>query len=296
MSNRGIGKSLEQVLRALGAVVRSSYRLAPAAVVLMILVVAIVVAATIWSTELMTGVVLLIVLAISLLLFLSSWNYGEAALALAAGLLTVYSVTWTPKKFVAFVAVWLTFSAVALLASSIRAASQLETIYLGAAAALAGHSDLAAIKTMERTLRKVASDYEGYLLGGREKAEAIRIFAFRRLPLQIFPSGLSAVDTLSTALQLDAVAVANLVCDVTKAFEGTGASDLPRSLTTFSSTLHDTAAPPSDFVEAFTNSRHLLLGRRLSPDAYFIGLKIALESGVAPAQAGDHLARSASDA
>lgn len=295
MSNRGIGQSLGQVLSALGAAVRSSYQLAPAAVIVMILLAAIVVAATIWSTALMTGVVLLIVLAISLLLFLSSWNYGEAALALAAGLLTVYSVTWTPKKFIAFVAVWLAFSGVALLASSIRAASQLETIYLNAAAALAGHSDPAAIKAMELVLRKVAADYKGYLLGGKEKAEAIRVFAFRRLPLEVFPSGLSAVDTLSTALQLDAIAVANLVCDVTKAFEGIDASNLPRSLATFTSTLNNTAAPPSDFVEAFTNSRHLLLGRRLSPDDYFIGLKDALESGVAPAQTGDYLAKFARD-
>src|SRR3954452_21337842 len=116
MSKSRVGQSFAQMIRSLGAVIRSAYGLAPAAVVVMILVTAIVVVATIWSTPLMMTVVLLVVLGIALLLYLNTWNYGEAALALAAGLLTVYSVTWTPKKFIAFIVVWLTFSAIALLA------------------------------------------------------------------------------------------------------------------------------------------------------------------------------------
>jgi hypothetical protein len=212
---------------------------------------------------LMMTVVLFVVLGIAILLYLNTWNYGEAALALAAGLLTVYSVTWTPKKFIAFIVVWLTFSAIALLTSSVRIASQLETIYIGAAAAVAGHSDSEAIKTTARQLRVIADNYKGYLIGSKEKAEAIRVFAFRRLTVEAFGSALGAVDTLSTALQLDAAAVANLVCDITKAFETTEAADLPEFLETFISAMQNTAAPPSDFIVGFESSRHLLLGHRL---------------------------------
>lgn len=289
MSKHRIGQSLAQVMQAFWVVVRSSYGLAPAAVVVMILVAAIVVVTTAWSTSLMMAVVLFVVLGIALLLYLNTWNYGEAALALAAGLLTVYSVTWTPRRFIAFIAAWLTFSAVALLASSIKVASQLETIYIGAAAAVAGHSDAKAIKATERQLRAIADGYKGYLIGSKEKAEAIRVFGFRRLPLEVFGSALEAVDTLSTALQLDAIAIANLVCDITKAFEATEAADLPGYFGTFISALQDTAAPPSDFIVGFESSRHLLLGRRLRPSAYFGALKGALEAGVAPARVGEYL-------
>ncbi|HWM91940.1 MAG TPA: hypothetical protein VN493_14335 [Thermoanaerobaculia bacterium] len=289
MSERKVGRSLEQVLRSLWVVVKSSYGLAPAAVVVMILVAVIVVVATMWSTPLMMAVVLFVVLGIAILLFLNTWNYGEAALALAAGLLTVYSVTWTPMRFIAFIAVWLAFSAIALLASSIKVASQLETIYIGAATAVAGHSDSEAIKAAERQLRQISDSYKGYLLGGKEKAQAIRVFAFRRLPLETFGSALGAVDILSTALQLDAIAIANLVCDITKAFEASKAVDVPESLGSFITTLQNTAVPPSDFIAGFESSRHLLLGRRLHPSAYFTALKNALEAGVAPARVGEYL-------
>jgi hypothetical protein len=296
MSKHPVGQSFAQVIRALGVVVRSSYGLAPVAVVMMIVVAAIVVVSTIWSTPLMMSVVLFVVLGIALLFYLNTWNYGEAALALAAGLLTVYSVTWTPRKFIAFIAVWLTFSAVALLASSIKAASQLETIYIGAAIAVVGHSEAKAIKAAASRLRLIADSYKGYLIGSKEKAEAIRVFAFRRLPLAVFGSALGAVDTLSTALQIDAIAIANLVCDITKAFEATEAADLPESFEIFISVLQGTAAPPSDFIAGFESSRHLLLGRRLSPSAYFGALKGALEAGVAPARVGEHLEQMGSGA
>lgn len=289
MSERQVGRSLEQVLRSLWMVVKSSYGLAPATVVVMILVTVLVVGATIWSTPLMMIVVLFVVLGIAILLFLNTWNYGEAALALAAGLLTVYSVTWTPMRFIAFIAVWLGFSAIALLASSIKIASQLETIFIGAATAVAGHSDPIAIKSAERQLRLISDRYKGYLLGGKEKAQAIRVFAFRRLPLEAFDSALGAVDILSTALQLDAIAIANLVCDITKAFEASEDLDQTASLGSFIAALQNTAVPPSDFVVAFESSRHLLLGQRLRPSAYFTGLKKSLESGVAPTRVGDHL-------
>jgi hypothetical protein len=296
MREHQIGRSLGEMFRALWVVVRSAYSLAPAAVIVMILVAVIVVAATIWSTPLMMTVVLLIVLGIALLLYLSTWNYGEAALALAAGLLTVYSVTWTPKKFIAFVVVWLTFSAVALLASSFRVASQIETIYVGAAAAVAGHADANAIKITARELRRIADSYKGYLIGNKEKAEALRVFAFRQISIQVFAPGLAAVDTLSTALQLDVVSIANLVCDILRAFAATEAVDLSESLEAFIATLQSTAASPSDFITGFESSRHLLLGGQLRPGAYFSALQGSLEAGIAPARVGYYLEKVASDA
>ncbi|HVF60088.1 MAG TPA: hypothetical protein VNJ70_09800 [Thermoanaerobaculia bacterium] len=289
MSGKRIAQSTQQVLWSLRAVVKASYNLAPAAVVVMVLVAALVVVVTVWSTPLMMTVVLFIVLSIAILLYISTWNYGEAALALAAGLLTVYSVTWTPRRFIAFIAVWLTFSSVALLASSIKVAADVEAIFLAAAGALAGHSDAAAIKAAERRLRRVADAYKGFLIGGKDKAEVISVLAFRRIDERLFPAALSAVDTLSTALQLEPVAIANLVCDITRAFETAEAVDVTGSLQAFISTLQETAVPPPDFIKGFQSSRYLLLSRRLSPETYFAALQESLESGVAPDRVGEYL-------
>ena len=62
----------------------------------------------------MMAFAIILVLATSLGIFIKTGNYGEAALALVAGLLTIYSVEWTTGRWLAFVSVWITFTMIAL--------------------------------------------------------------------------------------------------------------------------------------------------------------------------------------
>lgn len=174
---RKVRQSLTDAFAALGAAVASAYKLAPAVVVMASLVAAGVITLSLWSTTLMMGMVLLIVWGVSLLVYAKTANFGEAALALVAGLLTVFSVEWTPRRFVAFSVAWVGFALMALLVSSIRIASKVETIYQQAAYAAAQHPGEA--DEVERRLREIGEKSKLGQVGPVERAEILRLPGFR---------------------------------------------------------------------------------------------------------------------
>jgi hypothetical protein len=270
--------------------VKALYGLAPAVVIVGALLTAGVVAVAVQAGSLMVTVILIIVLLVSIVVYGSTQSYGEAALALAAGLLSVYSVDWTVPRFIGFVGVWFAFSAAALLISSVRMFSEVETIYLQGAFALGDPPDVTSIKQAERVLRSIGEKYRDK--GGLnpvERAQILRMFAFRRIPLPVMTSGLSAVDTLSTATYTEPLLVAKFVTDVTKAIEDTQADHLAESLALLVSTIRDCAAAPEEFLRAFESGRHLLLGRTLPIGEFLAQIRSALEAGVLSEEVGEYI-------
>src|SRR5687767_2968720 len=94
-----VRKSFYEVWRAFGATIQSLYKLAPCLVIVMGAVIAGVTWLALFSSKLMLGTVLLVVWAVAIVVYVSTRKYGEAALALVAGLLTAYSVTWNTPRF-----------------------------------------------------------------------------------------------------------------------------------------------------------------------------------------------------
>jgi hypothetical protein len=290
MSRANIQRSSKQSFRAFASVVKALYGAAPAVVVVGALLTAGVVAVAVQAGSLMVTVVLIIVLLVSIVVYGSTQSYGEAALALAAGLLSVYSVDWTVPRFIGFVGVWFAFSAAAVLISSIRLFSEVESIYLQGAFALGDPSDVNSIKQAEGILRVIGERYKSQ--GGLspvEKAQILRMFAFRRIPLAVMPSGLSAVDTLSTATYTEPLLVAKFVTDVTKAIEDTHEDHLAESLALLVGTIRDCAASPEEFFQAFESGRHLLLGRVLPVGEFLVQIRSALETGVRSEEVGEYM-------
>ena len=136
MEENKVKGTLSEALLQLKAVLKSAYNLAPLLVATICLIVIFITYIVIASAKLMMGVVLLVVLSVTVLVYATNSNFGEAALALVAGLLTAYSVTWSPNKFIAFIAVWTAFSTLAIVISSVKLASKSESLYRQAAIAL----------------------------------------------------------------------------------------------------------------------------------------------------------------
>jgi hypothetical protein len=291
MSRANIQRSSKQSFRALASAVKALYGAAPAVVIVGALLTVGVVAVAAQAGPLMVTVILIIVLLVSIVVYGTTQSYGEAALALAAGLLSVYSVDWTVPRFIGFVGVWFAFSAAALLIASVRMHAEVEATYLQGAFALGDPSDTASIKQAERTLRAIGEKYRdrGGGLNPVERAQILRMFAFRRIPLSVMPSGLSAVGTLSTATYTEPLLVAKFVTDVTKAIEGTQADHLEESLVLLVSTIRDCAAAPEEFFRAFESGRHLLLGGVLPIGAFLSQIRSALEAGVPPEEIGEYV-------
>lgn len=290
MPKEGIQKSLYQVLVELRATLKSLYGLAPFAVVVLTILAAGIVSVAVLSAKLMVSVVLLVVLAVAVMVYISTNEYGEAALALVAGLLTVYSVNWTPWTFVGFISVWLAFSFFALMISSIRLAAKSESIYRQAALALAPSADVSG--PVESQLKEIGADKTLRSLGPIERAEVIRLFAFRRLPMGMISPALKAVEILSVITQIEHQVVAKFIADVYRVFDFATPADHVGVLDTLFVTLRESAVPPVDFFTGFDASRHLILSRAINPTKFFGLLREALESGVAPAETAHYLAKS----
>lgn len=280
-----VRKSFYEVWRAFGAAVKSLYKLAPCLVIVMAAVIAGVTWLALFSSKLMLGSVLLVVWGVAIVVYVSTQKYGEAALALVAGLLTAYSVTWNTPRFIGFVVIWSGFSFIALLISSIKIASQVESIYRQASLTMASSDSF----LIEKELKAIGEAADKVSLGPVERAEAIRIFAFRKLPISIMAAGLKSVGMLSVITGIDSKIVSNFIADVYRIFSADTTEQAQLILEVIHQTIRESAAPPADFMAAFDHSRRLVLSRSIDASNYFAELQFALDAGVAPEMMGEYL-------
>ena len=287
MSRQKISQSFNEVWLSFLNTVKAAYELAPFLVIVIAGVVVAVTYIAVSSANLMMGVVLLLVLGITIIVYATTDNFGEAALALVAGLLTAYSVTWTPSKFVAFIAVWSAFSFSALLISSIKLASRSESLYRQAAIAICESS--LEVSSTEKRLQEIGKDSTIEGLGPIEKAETILIFAHRKLPIESQSSALKAVSILSVITQLKPKIIGSFIADAYKVFDFVTTDEQSKLVDVLYKTIKESPVAPEDFINAFENSRRLILSRVIHPTPYLKMLKESLESGISPEGVYDHI-------
>ena len=133
-------ETTSSVLRSLRGALQAANRIVPFIVVVALLLATVAIAVAATSSNAMMAIAVLLVLGTSIVVYASTSNYGEAALALVAGLLTVFSVEWTAGRFVIFAGAWTVFSLAVLLIASIRIAATVEDLYLHAASSVSRNS------------------------------------------------------------------------------------------------------------------------------------------------------------
>ena len=183
--------------------------------------------------------------------------------------------------------IWAGFSFIALLISSIRIASQVESIYRQAALTMSDETSNS--YQIEKDLKAIGDASNKASLGPVERAEAIRIFAFRKLPISIMEAGLKSVGMLSVITGIDAKIVANFFADVYRIFGAATSEQGDLIMGVIHQTIRQSAAPPADFMSAFEHSRRLVLSRSIDAPSYFAELQLALDAGVAPEMMGEYL-------
>lgn len=284
----GIERSLNESVKALSATIKAAYDLAPLAVIAGAFLTAAVVWVTLQWAPLMMGTASLLVVVVSLCIFATRGNFGEAMLSLVGGLLTIFAFEWTPARYVAFMTAWMGFAFAALLIASVKLAAQAEDIYRMASLRLVDNPDKHS--AIERQLRQIGASISLNMLGPIELAEIIRVLAFRRLPLELFGPCLNAVGTLSVVTKCDIKIIAIFVADFLLAFPLESDADARRWVDTLYDVMKDSPVPPEEFFAAFESSRRLLVSQRASPIAFLNGLRDCLISGVSPNDVYDELA------
>ena len=233
------------------------------------------------------GTAVLLVLIVSLSIFAARGNFGEALLSLVGGLLTVFAFEWTVSRYVAFSTAWLGFALSAMLISSVKLAAKVEDILRQAALRLVEASP--ELEATEKNLRTIASTTPLKMLGPIERAEVIRLLAFRNLPMNLFSPCLAAVESLSVLTEVETKTITILFADFL--LSSTPETDTAaRSLVDILyDAIKESPVPPEDFFSAFEGARRLLVSKALSPQEFLKGLRDCLSSGVAPGDVYEEL-------
>lgn len=278
MTEKKLQRSMGDAGRELKNMLVSMNRLVPSVVVIIAALSVWLIVLSLGSLKAMMGIAVILVFAVAVAIYARTANYGESALALVAGLLTVYSVEWTGPRFAVFVTVWTVFSLLVLIIGSVKLAARMEEVISDAAYFAFGSR----AKPHQAELKAITEDKGVTMLGPIEKAEVLRVFAFRKIPIQNMPSGLRATEVLSIVTGADHESMAHFVADIEKMFGAAASDRYARFLARVPDVIRDSPVSPADFIRAFQDSRHLALSGALSPEDYFDSLRTTLESGIRP--------------
>lgn len=281
MKNKNqLKQSLADSVKALFAALKAAYRLAPLVVIVGAIVFTVVIWLTLLWSPLMVGTASLVVMFVSFLIFAFRNNFGEALLSLVGGLLAIFAFEWTPGRYISFMVAWLGFTAAALLLASLKIGAKCEEIYR--MAALRMTNDGENHELIEKRLQEIGSSTHRQLLGPIQRAETLRLFAFRNLPIELFPSCLNAVETLSVITRCDKKTVAIFITDFVLSFSLQSDKDADHLVDLLNDAIKKVPVQPEDFFVAFESSRRLLISKTITPNEFLRGLYVCLSAGADP--------------
>jgi hypothetical protein len=270
MARPTLQRSAKDTFRAFSAVLRSANNLVPGVVLLGAIVTVPLVLLIASQAKLITAATVLVVLIVAIAVFIRRNNFGEAAIALVAGLFPALSIDWTAGKFVAFSIAWILLAAITLMIGSVRLAAEYESIYTDAATASSVEA---------REFRELSDSYSGHI-GPVEKASVLRLLAYRGLAIGLMKTALRDTDMLATVTRLDVLVAAGFIGDLYRINPS-----LPEDhLNSVESAIHQSASSPSEFLAAFNQSRHVALSGKVELMNFLQRLAEALKSGLSPEQ------------
>jgi hypothetical protein len=275
--------ALKDSTKALGGVVGSLHRLAPGAVTVLMILAGGLVATAAVTVKGIVAVLIIIVVISALGVYRATRKYGESSLALILGLFTVFTVTWTVTRFIAFAVAWIAFALSILLFAAIRVASDSESIYVDAACLYADSAPEQ--KKVRATLEAIGKKTEAThgLLGPIDRARVIRRAAQRRVEVPALNTVLASVDILFTVTKADPEVITDFVVGfgqilVAEADRGADQADLALDA------IAGSGAPAADFFDAFNRTRHLVQDQLVDREGFMALLEQGLARGVGPDQ------------
>jgi hypothetical protein len=267
----GLRRSSLDIFRAFGAVLKSANNLVPCVVLVGVLVTVPLALLIAVQVKLLAAATIFVVLLVALVVYIRRNSFGEAAIALVAGLFPALSIDWTAGKFVAFSVAWILLAGLALMIGSVRLAAEAEAIYTEAAIAVRGDD----LQATSKILQAIATGYSGQI-GPVEKARVLRVFAYTGLTTSLMKRALREVDMLATVIRLDTLTTARFISDLYRMDTG-----LPEGyLDQVEAAILSSASSPSEFVGAFNQVRHIALSRRLEPIGFLAKLSDLLRRGL----------------
>lgn len=277
--------TFNEAVRASRSAINQAYKLAPFVVILGIILFLLVIITSIWFSGLRMAVIVILVLVAPLIIFSKTDNYAESIFALVVGLLTAFTVEWSWTNFTIFFLAWVGFSLIAVLIWSLKLAAKDQVLYREAAISI----DLSQSDAIEKQLRSIARSVPSGTLGPIERANAIRIMAFRKIPIDSMKYMLELVQILTTLSNLDVKPVTLFLIDLSKTLDlkiGPGyVSQIDEVLDIY----RGLPVSLDEFIQAFMNTRRLIISGKLDWNTYLNLFRSGLEKGFLPEEIYDYM-------
>jgi len=278
-------KTINESFKALRNLISSAYSLAPAVVITGLLLAAIVFVTSLFFVEIKMGSIILLIIIISIIVYALSKNYGEATVALMAGLLAAFTVEWTWNKYVVFMMALLGFLFFVLLIGSIRIAATNESLYREAAL----YVSVSNYKEVEKQLVKISKSIPDKLLGPVERADAIKIMAFRKIPTESMQYMLAIIQTFVGITRLDAKTITQFLVDLTRVLNLEIGPNLRKKIDDIFELYRDAPVSDEEFIAAFSNTKHFVISGQIDADDYLSLLISGLKKGLSPVEMDDSI-------
>jgi hypothetical protein len=275
--------TLNESLKALHNLFLAAYKLAPAVVITGLLLAAIVFAASLFIVEIKMGSIILLIIIVSIIVYAISKNYGEATVALMAGLLAAFTVEWTWNNYIVFMLALLGFSFFVLLIKSLGIAATNESLYREAAL----YVDVSRYQEVEKQLIKISKSIPDNLLGPVERADAIKIMAFRKVPIESMQYMLAVIQTFVGFTRLDVKTITLFLVDLTRTLSIEQGPHLKDKIDNILILYRNAPVSDEEFILAFSNTKHFVVSGQIGPDEYLSNLISGLKKGVSPIEMDD---------
>ncbi len=277
--------TLISTLATLRGSILAANNLVPGVVPVIFFVAALVIVVSLLWVKLMIGVTVLVVFFAAVFVYFKSNDYAQALLALVVGLLTSFTVDWTVGRFIVFCVAWVGLLTLILLISSVRVAGKVEAIHTFAAQFV----EVNDLEVAKARLDAISKDQRVKTLGPIERAEIIRVFAIRKVPLDVMGHALSGVDAFAAITNIDYRMVAEFVADLYSLMQPTEEQEWHTVLDGVYDALRSSTSSPDEFIDAFNNSRRIVLSGQMDHTMYFAKLAEGMIHGVPPKEMYDYM-------
>lgn len=257
MKQNFVPKSLSNSCKRLISLLKTMYKNMPVLMVAFTFLVIYLSTQIAINMNVMVCILSFVVVVSAIIIYVKTENYGEAVLALSAGLFTVYTVTWTLSLFLGFISVWVLFTVIVFFITSIRSISNIESILLEASMLLynAEFTD----EQIMRQLEEISNSLKDCVLMPEQRATIIRLFCFRKIEIDRISIALKWVNIYYSITKIPYLEIASFVTEVIKntSVLNSGAT-IDDIFDYIYVGMRDTPASPLEYMQAFKRTRYIL--------------------------------------
>lgn len=257
MKQNFVPKSLSNSCKRLISLLKTMYKNMPVLMVAFTFLVVYLSTQIAINMNVMVCILSFVVVASAIIIYVKTENYGEAVLALSAGLFTVYTVIWTLSLFLGFISVWVLFTVIVFFITSIRSISNIESILLEASMLL--HNAEFTDEQIMRQLEEISNSLKNCVLMPEQRATIIRLFCFRKIEIDRISIALKWVNIYYSITKIPYLEIASFVTEVIKNTSVLNAGATIDDIFDYIYVgMRDTPASPLEYMQAFKRTRYIL--------------------------------------